>query len=328
MGCGASLPKECTPEQKATMCATMGKEMMLFCVKPALQASESIKIPAPPEVSRLRKDVEKLRQGAKDAKEQITDAGSAAAPAVKEDDGQKKGFMSGMLDKGKELAGKAAETVAGGVAAGVEATLNGMADQLEKVINTIEEPFVKVGQEIVEAKKDKIQAVFEYYIANLPLVQSGMAVSLVRGEEPHGPDEYAKVTDALADYLCRKTAKNLRAQLGPVCEEAIKEHTITKTWNGVIENWNSLCAKIGAIDFANKHNLTPQPIELDIDEYIVTECIEKIAKMMGEKEQEIRKSPSTVKSKAPRTFTTVFSGSMLTEDLFKRFDSGKDTPRP
>jgi len=324
MGCGASVQKECTPEQKAQLCALMGKEMMLLCVGPALSKCDKIKVPAPPEVTRLRKDVAQLREGAADAKQQITEAGSAAAPAPKEADGSKQGFMSGMLAKGAELAGKASESVAGVVASGAEAALNGMADQLEKAINAVEEPFVKVGQDIVEAKKDKIKAVLDYYIANLPLVGSGAAVILVRGEEPHGPEEYAKVTDALTDHLCRKCARNLVAQLMPVCEEAIKEHTVTKRWDQVIENYNSLSAKLAAIDFAKKNDLTLKPIELDIKDYIVSQCVEQIAVLMGEKELEIRKAPAqSERTKAPQIFDKVFSGNKMFEDELIKSSEGQ-----
>jgi len=343
MGCGASLPKPCTPDQKATLCAAMGKEMMRICVKPTLATACSktdfkLKIPAPPEVARLRKDVENLRKGAKEWKDQMLDAGKDAAAATAPVAAKPAGMMSGLMNAGKELAGKATEAVAGAAGDVAEATLNTMADQLEKLINTIEEPFEKVGQEIVIEKRDKIEAVLEAYIANLALKASGQAVELVRGAEPHGPAEYDKVEDALTDFLFRKSAKNLFAQLHPICQEAIKAHAITKIWNNVIETWNSLCKSIGAIEIAKKNNLVPQPIELDIDEYIVEQCIEQLATIMGKKEKAIRKEGFGVdgnvyveifECKNPQTFVDVFDGDKaLTEPVLKFFESGKDTPIP
>jgi len=327
MGCGASLAKEATAEQKATLCAVTGKEMMHLSMHLALENCDEIKVPAPPEVARLRDDVASFRQGAIDAKQQITDAGSAAVPKV--DDSTKQGMFGGMLAKGAEMAGKAAEVVAGGAAAATEAALNEMASQLEKVVNAVEDPFMKVGKDIVAEKKDKIKNVFQLHIGNLTLASS--ALSLVRGDEPHGPEEYAKVPgDALTDFLCRKSAKNLVAQLMPVCEEAIKQHTVTKTWDKVIENYNSLSGKIATIDFAKKHDLTLKPIELDINNYIVSQCVEQIALLMAKEEAKIRAKPDLCensqncglhKVKDSSLFVTVFDGSQLTDRLYNRWSN-------
>jgi len=312
-------------DQKTTLCAVMGKEMMHLCVDPALGKFEQIKVPAPPEIARLREDVAQFRQSAKDVKKQITEAGSAGPKA--EESGEKQGMLAAMASKAQAAVEKVVETGAGVVAGGAEAALNGVADSLEKVVNTIEEPFMKVGKEVVEAKKDKINAVFKAYIGNLPLAASGMAVKLVRGEEPTAEatrdEQYAKVPpDALTDYLCRKSAKNLVAQLMPVCEEEIKNHMITKTWNQSITTFNGLCDKIAAIDFAKENNLTLKPIELDINDYIVSQCVEQIALLMAKEEAEIRKKPNQ-----NNTFDIVFSGGMITDRLFNQWSNAKGPPK-
>lgn len=304
-------------DQKTTLCAVMGKEMMHLCVDPALGKFEQIKVPAPPEIARLREDVAQFRQSAKDVKKQITEAGSAAPKA--EESGEKQGMLASMASKAQAAVEKVVETGAGVVAGGAEAALNGVADSLEKVVNTIEE--------VVEAKKDKINAVFKAFIGNLPLAASGMAVKLVRGEEPTAEatraEQYAKVPpDALTDYLCRKSAKNLVAQLMPVCEEEIKNHMVTEAWNKSITTFNGLCDKIAAIDFAKENNLTLKPIELDIKDYIVSQCVEQIALLMAKEEAEIRKKPNQ-----NNTFDIVFSDGMITDRLFNQWSNAQGPPK-
>lgn len=321
MGCGASLARECTPEEKGTLCAAMGKDMMLLCIGPALENCGQIIVPAPPEVARLREDVANLRKNASDMKQQMADTKNAEAP--KTGDGGSQGMLGSMMAKGAAMVEKATDAVVGGAVATVEFTLNGLADQLEKVVNTVEEPFTKVGKEIVAEKKDKIKSVFEYYIANMPLKDSGVAVSLIRGDESEG--SYGNIQDALTDHLCRKSAKNLVAQLLPVCEEAIKQHTVTKCWDSVIENYNSVSKKIASFDFAEKNGLTLKPIELDIKDYIVSQCLEQIALLMAKEEAQRRKEPAkSGRTRTPVTFDTVFSEEVLNETLYNRYTNKKD----
>merc|ERR1740130_522297 len=122
--------------------------------------------------------------------------------------------------------------------------------------------------------------VFEMHIANLPMATSEIAIPLCRGGEACTIEEYNNLApNALTDYLCRKCGKNLVAQLLPVCEEAIKKHKVTSTWDSVITNFNSLSAKIAALDFTQKADISLKPVELDIKDYIVSECVEELAKL-------------------------------------------------
>jgi len=322
MGCGASVPKEASPEQKATMCAVAGKEMMVICTPLALAKSDQIKVKAPPDVEKLRKVVSDLRAAAKDAKNLGTDE-KVKEPEKKSGGGMLGGMMQAAADLGAQVV-EAGVNAAGNVAAvAIEKSLNMAADQLEKAVNAVEKPFTEVGKEVAGEKKEQMQKVFENYIANLPLQSSGQAIKLVRGEDPQNDAAYRAVPgSALSDYLCRKSAKNLVQQLLPVCEEAIKKHQITNTWNSVIENFNSLCDTIKNMDFAKKNDLELKPIELDINDYIVSQCVEELAKIMGAEETAIRQTGTHKDAKRPMLFSSVFSGAQLTENLFKDMDKG------
>lgn len=221
-----------------------------------------------------------------------------------------------------------------------ETALKTMADELEKVIDGVEASFIEVGKDIVKQEEKEIKKVIDMTIANMAL--SSSALALCRGDEPCGAEEYAKVpTNAVMDHLIRKCGKqNLVAQLLPVCEEAIKKHKVTSNWDSLITKVNSLSAKIDALDFAkidDASELALKPIELDIKEYIVSQCVEELANEFGMYETVFRSlcaRPSNdpevflesyltkMDKPHPQTFMAVFSGLQLTEKHFKAIEKG------
>jgi len=329
---------EANETQKAMICSHMGKEMMRCCYPPALERSAEVKVPAPPEIANLRKDVESLRQNAKDCKAQMTEA-TKAEPAAAPSGG---GMLGGMMASAQNLANQATAAVGGAAGDVMEDAINKMADSLEKVVNTIEEPFVTIGKDVVEAKKDKFKSIWDLHITNCPLAGAGDAIPLCRGKADdrgfHGKKEYDAVPpDALSDYLCRKSAKNLITQMSPVCEEAIKDHAITKAWDTSIGTYNDMVSKVDGIDFLKKNGFTLKKIELDLKEYITAQCVEQLAKLMGEEEAKFRKAPATSgrgKDASPpwgewktKAFDTCFSGDMISDKLCTRYVNEVGTPK-
>lgn len=341
MGCGASVPKECTPEQKAAICAEQGKEMMLICVLLALKQNDQIKIVPPPQVNDMKKDVANLRLQAAEAKKNIVGeapaaaaepAPAAAAPAPA--GGMLGGMAAGLMQKGADAVGKGLETAvttaAGVAASGAETVLLTLADQLEKVVNAIEEPFTKVGQDLVKEKEESIKKICSDFIVKLPMTEG--AVALVRGAAPHGKLEYDAVDGgALTKFLCGTQKTNFVAALAPDCEEAIKKHTVTKSWDTIIENYNSVTKKLAAIEFCQKNDIVLKPVELDIKDYIVSQTVDQLGLLMAKQEAAFRKEPSKAKGgmlvdkdgefpRQPITFKAVFSGEQLNEVVYNNKD--------
>lgn len=334
MGCGASVPKDCTPEQKAAICAEQGREMMLICVLLALKKNDQIKIVPPPQVNQLKSDVANLRVQAAEAKKNIVGDAPAAAAEPAPAAAPATGMLGGLMQKGADLAGKGLDTAvtgaAGLAASGAETVLLTLADQLEKVVNAIEEPFTKVGQDLVKEKEEAIKKICSEFIVKLPMTEG--AVAIVRGAAPHGKLEYDAVDGgALTNLLCGTQKTNFVAALAPECEAAIKKHTVTKSWDSIIENYNSVTKKLDAIDFCKKNDIVLKPVELDIKDYIVSQTVEQLGLLMAKEEATFRKEPAKAKGgmlvgkddefpRQPITFKALFSGDPMNEVMYNNKD--------
>jgi len=341
MGCGASVPKECTPEQKAAICAEQGKEMMLISVLLALKQNDQIKIVPPPQVNDLKADIANLRLQAAEARKNIVGdapaAAAAPAPAAAEAAPAAGGMLGGMAAglaslqvKADAAVNTAATAAAGVIATGAETVLLTLADQLEKVVNAIEEPFTKIGQDLVKEKEESLKKICSEFIVKLPMTEG--AVLLVRGAAPHGKPEYDAVDGgALTNFLCGNQKTNFVAALAPDCEEAIKKHTVTKSWDAMIENYNSVAKKLEAIEFCKTNNIVLKPVELDIKDYIVSQTVDQLGLLMAKEEAAFRKEPAKAKGgmlvdkddefpRQPITFKAVFSGEPLNEVMYNNKD--------
>lgn len=279
------------------------KQMMLLCVPPALEKSEEIKVTPPKELNNLRESAESLRNQANLAREK-TQAGDGEGEEKK---GGIMGAITGVVEKGNELFGK-----------GVGAVLDAAAKSLDSAVNTVEEPMTKIGQDIVNAKKGEIKNVFDYVIGQLSLTEEGkpdLATELVRGQPPHGPEEYKAASGSVSRYLVQSSATKLAAQLGPVVQPEIDKHAAVKAWDKAIESYNLASAKL-------EENKLPAfaKIELNINEHIINQVIDQLAVLMGKEEAAIRENAVGKSQRCPQTFAAVFSGEKLTEVHFKNKD--------
>jgi hypothetical protein len=313
---------------------------MLICVLLALKQNEQITIVPPPQVNDLKSDIANLRKQAEEAKKSIvgeaTAAPAEAAPAAAEPAaaGGMMGMAAGFAQKAADVAGKGLETAvttaAGVAASGAETVLLTLADQLEKVVVAIEEPFTKVGQELVKEKEESLKKICSDFIVKLPMTEG--AVALVRGASPHGKPEYDAVDGgALTKFLCGTQKTNFVAALGPDCDEAIKKHTVTKSWDSIIETYNSITTKLASIDFCKKNDIVLKPVTLDIKDYIVSQTVDQLGLLMAKQEAAFRKEPAKAKGGAlvdkdvelprqPITFKAVFSGDPLNEVIYNNKD--------
>jgi hypothetical protein len=314
MGCiqsGAKArPKACTKEQVAELCNVCAKEMMVLCAEPALQKPDEIKIPPPKEVANMRNDVKNMREFNKDGgdgdgeKKKRSSAKSAS---------KKKGGLGGMLDSAKDAASKVADKAGDLANAGAEKVLGVLADALEQAIDKVEQPFTDVGRDLVKEQSEAILKVFNDYITSMTIADDDV-IAIVRGAAPYGKAEYDAVPkDAVSKYLCTKSRDELASKLKPICSEAIKKHTITKTWDTVIDKFNALSEKLKSM--SDDVNLVP--IQLDIEDYIVSQTIDQIGVLMGKEEEILRASPEG-KSRRPQVFEDVYGAKTLDSTVYSK----------
>jgi len=182
-------------------------------------------------------------------------------------------------------------------------------------------PFTKVGKEVAEEKKDKIKEISATFIDKLPIETGGVATKICRGDAPHGMDEYKKVAgDACVDFMCKQNADEYVKVLLPEVEECIKKHSVTSNWKSLLDNYNSLSAQISSIDAAKKYDIKLEPIEFDLNTYIVKNLVQELGRVMGEDEAEIRKAGNHKDAKYV-CFQVVFSGQALTENHFNAINT-------
>mmetsp|Transcript_41412 Transcript_41412/g.72727 ORF Transcript_41412/g.72727 Transcript_41412/m.72727 type:complete len:330 (-) Transcript_41412:86-1075(-) len=322
MGCGASVDRAVNAEEMENLCAACAKEMMYMCLGPALENSASIKVPAPGEVQTLKQNVADLKAAAEKlrTKEEKTEAPKAEAKEEPKDvAGKAMAFASGMVSAAAGAAKTGADAVAG-AAAGVTAKgIDLMAESLQQLVTAIESPFESVGSDIVQAKKDKIDQVFRYQAGNVALKQQGDAVLVVRGEAPYDQIKYDAVKpNAVTEKLVDKCAKNLSAQMLTDCAEEIKNHAVTKVWQGSIDKYNDLSSQVAAIDFLSTTcGIKLVKIEFNLPEHIVNSIIDQLAGLMADQEKELRKESVGKSKNYPEAFPIVFSGVPLTLKTYK-----------
>jgi len=86
----------------------------------------------------------------------------------------------------------------------------------------------------------------------------------------------------------------------------IDKHVVTKVWDWLIEKYNECIAKLNEYEFLKEW--VPDPIKLDINEYIVAETTSQFHGLMCRREAEIRAAPQGKSKEMPRMFHKCFSG--------------------
>merc|ERR1719188_221799 len=182
------------------------------------------------------------------------------------------GAAANAVDKAAEVAGAAAGTA-------INAALSATADGMDAAVDAIQKPFTEVGRDIVKAKEKEIVDIFVVYINNYEFPK---AFDLV-----HGAD-----TGAISTCLTVAMVQPLAKQLLPIVQAEIDNHAVTKAWDLAIEQTNEMIKLMQdkVPDLMDKYG--PKPIKLDINIWIVTKVIEEIARLMREKEAEVRKAPA------------------------------------
>lgn len=295
------------------MCNVVAKEMMVLIVKPSVETPADIVVPPP----KIVRDLKERSQGYREYGDEEEEG--AAAEGEEEKPKKSGGMFAGL----KAKAAAAADAADGAKDAMIKAGLGKVADGLDTAIEKVEKPFAQIGSDIVTAKGPEILEVLKDAIGTslTPEVLTAQAADvrdLVRGKSPWQKAELDALNKenpgAITQFLMKSSRDGMKEKLKPICEETIKKHTITSTWNTFIENFNSLSEKIDALGI---DALKMTPIELDIDDYIVGEVIEQIGKIMEKEESSIRASPAG-KSTRPSLFEDLFGGVVLTEVHYKK----------
>lgn len=316
-------PKPCTPEQVAELSNVVVKEMMVLVVKPSVETPADIVVPPPKMIADLKiKSAGYRTYGDPKVLEGEGEATEEPEGAA-EGEPEKKGMFAGMKDKAANAAGAAADAAGGAKDAVVKAGLNTIADGLDGAVDKVEKPFAQIGSDIVTAKGPEILEVLKEAIGTsltpeVLTAQEADVRDLVRGKTPWGKAELDALNTenpgAITQFLMKSSRAGMIEKLKPICEETIKKHTITTTWNTFNDSYNSLCGKVDAL---NIDALKMEPMKLDIDDYIVGEVIEQIGAIMAKEEASIRAAPAG-KSTRPSIFEDLFGGVVLNETHYKK----------
>eukprot|EP00927_Polykrikos_kofoidii_P021889 TRINITY_DN20598_c0_g2_i1.p1 TRINITY_DN20598_c0_g2~~TRINITY_DN20598_c0_g2_i1.p1 ORF type:complete len:376 (-),score=80.58 TRINITY_DN20598_c0_g2_i1:76-1062(-) len=274
----------------------------------------------------------KLVTNLRDAAAKAKDDSEAGGAAFAEDAGKlAEGVSSFFGGRGASVLGKIAAGVgaAGDVVSGAAGTtaaevLTTFADGVQQTIDSLDKSFSTVGQELAGKKYEAIIEVYQKAIAESEMMKSSSKAgdtskrSLVRGEPPFGPEQYAACPlDRITTTFNAASAKSLEEQLSPAVRDEIANSAVVSTFNSTKENYTKANDFLGKSEVLKKFQ--GEPIEVDIKEYIVAQVIEKIGNVMAKREAEVRKQPASKVTLLPDTFAICFSGGKLTNAVYKRY---------
>jgi len=280
------------------------KEMMITIGTHAISNGKSVTVKAPvDELGSIREFVNKTRQVGVDVNASMSEGGHASAAADKLAEKAGGGMMGGMmggLAKAAAVADKGLDKAADGAGSAAQATANAAADGMQALIDKLDEAFAKVGSEVAEAKCDEIIGIFKTVINDKTI--DGPQV-LVRGADPHGPEQAAQCAkDAVSGYIINNAKNDMVTKMMPVCKEAVQASTACKTWKSLIEAYNTANEKLGTLGDIGK-KVQQAEIKLDIENYIVEQIVLGYRELMATKEGSARGDPKTVTvPKNPTTF--------------------------
>jgi len=302
-------PNPCTDEQRVELCAENGRRMLLMCVPQALEKSSEIKVTVPAQLAGLKASATTLREHAarmREKKEEETNDGGAEEGSAKTGGG---GFMDKMTNAIGSVAEKAGELVGKGVGAALDEAANA----LDAAVGKVEGPMSTVGQDIVEAKKAEIAAVYAEVIPAM-MVDAEVPVVLIRGQPPYGSAEFQAVKgSALSDKLTSLSRERLAEQLGPVVKPAIDEHSALKAFATAMKAHEAAVAASAKLSPSDK---VLEKVEFDLGKYVIQEVISNLGDLIGKEETETRSAPAGKYKEDPEIFATVFSGELLTAEVW------------
>lgn len=309
MGCGCSVPTPISDQQKDKIYELGAKQMMKRCLVYGYKHKADIKVKAPTEeLAQIRRFHEKLEEweknvaakvdGAKDSVNEKIDKG-----ADKIGDAATK-IGGNLFGAGVDmLAGAAATVVTAGMegAAAVsgavaELALKGLAKTLGAAIHAIDKPFEDVANDIFEAKKEKIVEMYCKIIGDKVKIEG--AIKLVRGDPPHDQAKEGKVGDTKSGSACvllmqQNVTVKMQTELHKVVQEEINKHAVTKACDVLVETYNKIIKEVGEIEALKK--IVGGELKLDINTYIVNQCIIEFFTLMAKREVEIRTNESLKK---------------------------------
>lgn len=166
-------------------------------------------------------------------------------------------------------------------AAGIPLVGGGLVDALKAATDPFEEAFADAGKSV--SANDKTGNCFMKVITSIDV---GDAIALCRS---------GGVT-ACVDYVKEKGSAAVREAMVSVVDEVMKEHTLTSVWGKFIDKFNSIASKAPGLE----------PIEFNLNEYVLDKALDAIFIVMMRKEKEIRNAPGQAVSAAVRqAFGTV-----------------------
>jgi hypothetical protein len=238
--------------------------------------------------------------------DKVNELAEAGAEAAAKAGGVFGGMLGGLAAGAADLAGKAANVAASGAGLVAEKAIHLVAVALDEAIAAIDKPFADVGKDIFTLKEQEIVGKYVHLIKECRIPD---AVSVVRGDKPWGPDQYAACSQTrCVDTFYNVCKQDTIAGLREIVQPEIDKHVVTKTWDSVIEKineCNDALRKFKALEGYLMDN-----IKLDINEYIITEVDKQFLEMMQSVEKQIRPCSKTYSDKTdmPRTFHMLFSG--------------------
>eukprot|EP01063_Lacrimia_lanifica_P024549 TRINITY_DN32426_c0_g1_i1.p1 TRINITY_DN32426_c0_g1~~TRINITY_DN32426_c0_g1_i1.p1 ORF type:complete len:253 (+),score=116.81 TRINITY_DN32426_c0_g1_i1:63-821(+) len=150
-----------------------------------------------------------------------------------------------------------------------------LAEALKKTTDPFEEAFADAAMTIAASAKTRTK--FSEVIDGITVDD---AIVLCR----------AGGVSACVDYVKAAAEDKVKAALEPIVEEIMSEHTLTNIWGGFIEKFNAAADKVSAVD----------PIEFNLNQYVMECAIGGIFTVMMRKEGEMRKAPGQAVSAAVR----------------------------
>jgi len=321
MGCGAGLLNE---QQRVEMFMLAAKEMMKLCVNDAMKHTNKIQVVAPGEPIQkawkfgeyLKESSAEIKQICEDKTEAKVDKANDLAQDVKDKASNVTG-MAGMLASAAATVGAVAvgaggvvaEYTASGVGTVMEKTLSVAADGIFGAVNALDSPFKAIGQDIVDAKKDDIKRI---YFNKIDGCRINNAPDVVRGCSPYGPVEYKAILESDSPARCCELLHSvckdeILKELREIVEPEVKKHILINTWDKVIQNYNDANNKLGEYEYLARFKR--DPIEFDMQEYIIGEVCKQFSDIMKICEKEARLKPSAFKEQTdiPKIFDHVFS---------------------
>lgn len=314
MGCGASL---CTAQQQEEIFTIAAKEMLTQCLAdlvPSPQKLDEMHIPLPPEVEKVRKLAANLREVAGLAKGKMAESakGGLGAGAAAQRASGSGGLFAGLGDAPKailqgsaHLLDKAAEAVGGGFGMAAEKAFLLAADDLDQKVVSLQDALSYAARGWIFNKQDDVKKVFGGIIQEAKIQN---VIGLVRGAKPQGPAQYkACASDAISSYFIKTQSGKLVESLLPIALDVVAKNKAKEDWDSLMWKYDQANKKLA--EYESSKSMVQEPINLDINKYIVEKTIPQFGELMGKEEAKRRENPTTATS-ASSTFRLCFSADL------------------